>query len=121
MNKEDIFVGAVVSDRVGKVFMIDRIDGTKCEAKQIKSEKPVSEYIKYLRPVPLNGSFILRIGDIKHDQRTGWFRWGKDGMHGIRLEGASWKYKMAINNDVSIERPDILFVHEFQKLYNKTI
>ena len=74
---------------------------------------------KFRTPVPIAGALLLSLG-LKHDQRTGWFRWGENLEYGIRQTSNGWEAVKANSKDVRINLGKVFFIHEVQKIYNES-
>ena len=112
MNRTDLEIGSIVSDRNGKVFSIEKFG----ENNKVFSHNGISEYINFLLPVDITGNMLISLG-LNYDQRTGWFRWGKDLKKGIIRKSAGWVVREIVNENDFLDHSPIKFIYEFQKKY----
>lgn len=73
-----------------------------------------------LTPAPITGVGLVNMLGLKHDQRTGWFRWGENMEYGVRQSTNGWEVVKANSEDVKINLGKVFFIHEIQKIYNET-
>lgn len=118
MNSNELRVGNWIKDRGGKTWQIDSWEcHNKVAAKEpefntcgmLLRAHPLTEYIEYLKPIPLTEEWLLRFGFLVTYKKA---EWTIGAFRVCKTFDADFVYP-----DWDINYIDLPYVHQLQNLY----
>lgn len=121
MTPQELRIGNWVMDRRGNEFQIDhwetrnkvsaKSNATMCMGVLMETH-PLTEYVDYLKPIPLTEEWLLKFGFEKQDNNWKTLNLNFATIGWERLAGITLSFEME-----SIYLPHIEYVHQLQNLY----
>jgi|LakMenE18May11ns_1017448.scaffolds.fasta_scaffold9325101_1 hypothetical protein len=128
MKAEELRIGNWIYDRGGKAWQIDHWETiNKVSAKAnavmcngiLMGTHPLSEYVDYLKPIPLTEEWLLKLGFYRRNDRIYSKLYGVDEIDGVfQLQKFEDGYEFRTSFDSEwFYTPPIYHVHQLQNLY----